>query len=140
MSLALSHSADRLTPIALSTYYLYMTDINTRALDRELKRGSAELLILSLLDARPRHGYELSKLIHTRSGGQLTFHIDSLYPLLYRLEERGWIRGTWVEKAEERRRRFYKVTPEGRRVLVQQRKTWAAFVQAVRRVTRDERA
>ena len=76
-----------------------MTGINTRALDRELKRGSAELLILSLLDARPRHGYELSKLIHARSGGQLTFHIDSLYPLLYRLEERGWIKGTWVEKA-----------------------------------------
>ena len=85
-----------------------MTGINTRALDRELKRGSAELLILSLLDTRPRHGYELSKLIHTRSGGQLTFHIDSLYPLLYRLEERGWIKGTWVEKAGERRRRLYK--------------------------------
>ena len=104
-----------------------MTVINTRALDRELKRGSAELLILSLLDARPRHGYELSKLIHTRSGGQLTFHIDSLYPLLYRLEERGWIKGAWVEKPAERRRRFYKVTAEGRRVLAQQRKTWAAF-------------
>src|SRR5436190_887348 len=83
-----------------------MTDIDTRALDRELKRGSAELLILSLLEARPRHGYELSKAIHTRSGGQLTFHIDSLYPLLYRLEERGWIKGVWVEKAGERRRRF----------------------------------
>ena len=92
-----------------------MTVINTRALDRELKRGSAQLLILSLLDARPRHGYELSKLIHTRSGGQLTFHIDSLYPLLYRLEEREWIKGTWVEKPNERRRRFYKVTPNGRR-------------------------
>ena len=68
-----------------------MTDINAAALDRELKKGSAELLILSLLDARPRHGYELSTLIQTRSGGQLTFHVDSLYPLLYRLEERGWI-------------------------------------------------
>ena len=124
----------------LSTYYLFMTDINTRALDRELKRGSAELLILSLLDARPRHGYELSKLIHARSGGQLTFHIDSLYPLLYRLEERGWIKGTWVEKPDERRRRFYKVTAEGRRVLAEQRKTWAAFVEAVRRVTGDEHA
>ena len=90
-----------------------MADIDTRALDRELKKGSAELLILSLLDARPRHGYELSKLIHTRSGGELTFHIDSLYPLLYRLEERGWIKGGWVEKPAERRRRFYKVTPEG---------------------------
>src|SRR5687767_6339208 len=117
-----------------------MADINARALERELKRGSAELLILSLLDARPRHGYELSKLIHTRSEGELTFHIDSLYPLLYRLEERGWIKGAWVEKAGERRRRFYKVTPEGRRVLAQQRKTWAAFVEAVRRVTGGENA
>jgi PadR family transcriptional regulator, regulatory protein PadR len=117
-----------------------MADINTQALDRELKRGSAELLILSLLDARPRHGYELSKLIHTRSGGQLTFHIDSLYPLLYRLEERGWIRGAWVEKAEERRRRFYRLTAEGRRVLAQQKDRWEAFVAAVRRVTGDEHA
>ena len=117
-----------------------MTGINTRALDRELKKGSAELLILSLLAARPRHGYDLSKLIHARSGGQLTFHIDSLYPLLYRLEERGWIKGAWVEKAGERRRRFYKVTAEGRHVLAQQKKTWAAFVDAVRRITGDEHA
>jgi transcriptional regulator len=117
-----------------------MTGINTRALDRELKKGSAELLILSLLDAQPRHGYELSKLIETRSGGQLVFHIDSLYPLLYRLEERGWIHGTWVEKAGERRRRFYKVTAVGRRVLAEQRKTWAAFVEAVRLVTGGEHA
>src|SRR5919108_1796323 len=111
-----------------------MADINTRALDRELKRGSAELLILSLLDARPRHGYDLSKLIETRSGGQLRFHIDSLYPLLYRLEERGWIKGTWVEKPAERRRRYYKVTAEGRRVLADQRRAWGAFVGGVRRV------
>jgi transcriptional regulator len=117
-----------------------MAGIDTRALDRELKRGSAELLILSLLDARPRHGYQLSKLIQIRSGGQLTFHIDSLYPLLYRLEERGWIKGTWVERAGERRRRYYKVTAEGRRVLAEQRKTWAAFVEAVRRVTGGEHA
>jgi PadR family transcriptional regulator len=115
-----------------------MTGIDTRALDRELKRGSAELLILSLLDAQPRHGYELGKLITLRSRGQLTFHIDSLYPLLYRLEERAWIKGTWVERAGERRRRYYKVTSEGRRVLTQQRKTWAAFVEAVRRVTGAE--
>lgn len=117
-----------------------MTDMSGRALDRELKKGSAELLILSLLDARPRHGYDLSKLIHTRSGGQLTFHVDSLYPLLYRLEDRGWITGSWVERAGERRRRFYRVTPEGRKVLARQRKTWDAFVEAVRRVTRGEHA
>ena len=117
-----------------------MTDIDTRALDRELKKGSAELLILSLLEAQPRHGYELSKLINVRSGGELTFHIDSLYPLLYRLEERGWIKGAWVEKPGERRRRFYKVTAEGRRVLAQQRRTWAKFVEAVRRITGEENA
>jgi PadR family transcriptional regulator, regulatory protein PadR len=117
-----------------------MSDINAQALDRELKRGSAELLILSLLDARPRHGYELAKLIHDRSEGQITFNIDSLYPLLYRLEERGWIKGTWVEKAGERRRRFYAVTAKGRRVLAAQRKTWATFVAAVGRVTGPEHA
>jgi transcriptional regulator len=109
-------------------------------LDRELKRGSAELLILSLLDARPRHGYDLGKSIETRSGGRLKFNIDSLYPLLYRLEERGCIKGTWVEKPDERRRRFYKLTPEGRRVLAQQRKTWEAFVESVRLITSDEHA
>jgi PadR family transcriptional regulator, regulatory protein PadR len=117
-----------------------MTDIDVRAFGRELKRGSAELLILSLLDVRPRHGYDLSKLIEARSGGELRFHIDSLYPLLYRLEERGWIKGSWVEKAGDRRRRYYKVTSEGRRVLAEQRKTWAAFVEAVGRVTGDEHA
>jgi PadR family transcriptional regulator, regulatory protein PadR len=117
-----------------------MTDIDSRALDRELKRGSAELLILSVLEARPRHGYELAKLIDVRSGGELTFHIDSLYPLLYRLEERGWIQGAWVEKPDERRRRFYRLTAEGRRVLGEQRKRWDAFVEAVRRVTGGEYA
>src|SRR5918993_4366674 len=109
-----------------------MTDIDLSALDRELKKGAAELLLLSVLKARPRHGYELGKLIETQSGGRLVFHLDSLYPLLYRLEEREWIKGTWVERPNERRRRFYKLTAEGRQVLAEQRKTWAAFVEAVR--------
>ena len=115
-----------------------MTGIDTRALDRELKRGSAELLILALLEARPRHGYELSKLIKDRSAGQLTFHIDSLYPLLYRLEERGWIKGTWVEKPDERRRRYYKVTAQGEKILAAQRKAWHTFVAAVGQVIGEE--
>ena len=112
-----------------------MTDIGGRALDRELKKGSAELLILSLLEARPRHGYEVSKLIDSRSGGRLRFHIASLYPLLYRLEERGWVEGRWVEKPGERRRRFYRPTRDGRRVLAAQRDNWREFVAAVARVT-----
>jgi transcriptional regulator len=109
-------------------------------LDRELKKGSAELLILSLVESRPRHGYEISKLIEARSRGEVRFHIASLYPLLYRLEERGWIQGRWVEKAGERRRRFYRLTPEGRRVLARQRRTWQTFVDAVARITGGEHA
>jgi transcriptional regulator len=117
-----------------------MTDIDQRMLDRELKKGSAELLLLALLDARPRHGYELSKLIEARSGGQVKFHMASLYPLLYRLEERSWIQGRWVEKPGQRRRRFYRLTAEGKRVLARQRRTWLAFVDAVARITGDEHA
>ena len=116
-----------------------MTYIN-RALDRELKKGSAELLILSLVEARARHGYEISKLIAQRSEGRVRFKVASLYPLLYRLEERGWIAGRWVEKAGERRRRFYRLTPEGRRTLAAQRDHWKQFVNAVAQITGPEHA
>lgn len=117
-----------------------MTDMHARTLDRELKKGSAELLILSLVEARPRHGYEISKLIESRSNGTLVFNIASLYPLLYRLEERGWIKGRWIEKAGERRRRYYRLTAEGKKVLQTQRSTWQAFVEAINRVTSTENA
>ena len=100
----------------------------------ELKKGSAEFLVLSLLDAEPRHGYELQKLIESRSNGILTFHVASLYPLLYRLEDRGLIVGRWVEKAGERRRRYYRITPSGRAALNAQRATWREFVTAITRV------
>jgi transcriptional regulator len=102
--------------------------------DRELKKGSAEMLILSLVEARPRHGYEIGKLIETRSDGVVRFSVASLYPLLYRLEKRGWIDGRWVEKAGQRRRRYYRLTPEGRRVLADQRRGWRAFVTAINRI------
>ena len=111
-----------------------MTHINTRIFDRELKKGSAELLILSLLEARPRHGYDISKLIEARSGGRLTFALPTLYPTLLRMESRGLIKGRWVEKAGERNRCYYKLTAEGRRVLLEQRDTWEAYVAAVRQV------
>src|SRR5262245_50797548 len=104
------------------------------AADRELKKGSAELLVLSLVDARARHGYEIARLIETRSEGALRFNVASLYPLLYRLDKRGWIRGAWVEKAGQRRRRFYRLTPEGRKVLAAQRSRWRNFVAAINRV------
>lgn len=117
-----------------------MTAIDTRMLNRELKKGSAELIILSIVEARARHGYDISKLIESRSGGQLKFHVASLYPLLYRLEERGWLQGRWVEKAGQRRRRYYGLTAEGRRVLTRQRDTWKNFVQAMDLITGADHA
>ena len=101
----------------------------------ELKKGSAEFLILSLLETEPRHGYELQKLIESRSRGVLSFHVATLYPLLYRMEQRGWIVGRWVERAGERRRRFYRLTAAGRATLEAQRESWKAFVAAINRVS-----
>jgi transcriptional regulator len=111
-----------------------MTDAVSPILDRELKKGSAELLILSVLEARARHGYEISKLIDKESNGVLSFNVASLYPLLYRLEKRGWIQGRWVDKAGQRRRRYYQLTAQGKRVLRAQRSNWKAFVAAISRI------
>jgi transcriptional regulator len=108
--------------------------------DRDLKKGSAELLILSLLESQARHGYEIAKLIETRSKGTVRFRVASLYPLLYRLEDRGWIQGYWVEKPGQRRRRFYRLMPDGAKVLAERRTAWAAFVEAVRNITGIEYA
>jgi PadR family transcriptional regulator, regulatory protein PadR len=107
---------------------------------RELKKGSTDLLILALLDARPRHGYELAKLIEQRSGGRLRLRVGSLYPILCRLEDRALIAGRWVEKPGERRRRFYRLTPAGRRMLAAERSTWQDFVDAVNQVLGGEHA
>jgi transcriptional regulator len=104
----------------------------------EWKKGSAELLILSLVEARPRHGYEISKLIEQRSGGTVRFHVASLYPLLYRLEHRGWLCGRWVEKSGQRRRRYYRLTRQGRSVLASQLRGWHEFVIGINRITEAE--
>ena len=97
----------------------------------ELKKGSIEMLVLTLVEERPRHGYEIGKLIEARSGGRLTFALPTLYPTLLRLENRGWLKGRWVERAGERERCFYRLTAEGRRVLTEQQATWKAYVAAV---------
>jgi len=108
--------------------------------ERERKKGNAELLVLSLVEDRARHGYEISKLIESLSGGVLSFNVASLYPMLYRLEKRGWIQGRWVEKAGQRRRRYYKLTADGKRVLAAQRSSWREFVTAMNRIAGIEHA
>ena len=100
----------------------------------ELKRGSAELMVLAVLEARARHGYEIARQIDERSGGVLRFHVASLYPMLYRMERRGWIDGKWVERAGQRRRRYYRLTAAGRKVLGEQRSSWHELLTALHRV------
>jgi PadR family transcriptional regulator, regulatory protein PadR len=104
--------------------------IDTKA----LQKTSAEMVVLALLEQRERHGYELAKLIESRSEGKLDFHVASLYPMLYRLEAKGWVQGRWVERPNERRKRFYKITAQGKRVLALQRRSWQEFFEALDRV------
>ena len=117
-----------------------MKNLYARILDRELKKGSAELVILALVDERPRHGYEMSQMIEQQSEGAVRFTVTSLYPLLYRLEKRGWIQGRWVEKAGQRRRRNYRITRAGRKVLADQRQGWERFVAAINRIVQVRHA
>jgi PadR family transcriptional regulator PadR len=128
-----------LTFAYIAVLYVAMKHI-VPPVDRELKKGSAELLILSLVEHRARHGYEISKLIEERSDGVLKFNVASFYPLLYRLEKRGWIAGRWVEKAGQRRRRYYRLTNDGKQILKTQRATWLDFVNAIHRITEAENA
>jgi PadR family transcriptional regulator len=108
--------------------------------ETELKRGSADLMILAVLEGRARHGYEIAKLIDDRSDGVLRFHVGSLYPMLYRMERRGWIDGKWIEKSGQRRRRYYRLTPAGRKVLLEQRTSWRELLTALQRVARIDPA
>ncbi len=108
----------------------------TSSVERELKRGSSELLILALLEERSRHGYEIARLIAERSGGEIRFHAASLYPTLYRLEDQGVIEGRWVERAGQRRRRYYRITAEGRKLVARQRTIFEQFFAALNRVAR----
>src|SRR5688572_16183171 len=97
-------------------------------------KGSAEILVLALVEDRARHGYEIGKLIEERSDGILKFHIASLYPMLYRLEKRGLIAGRWVERAGQRRKRYYRITADGKRMLASHRTRWEEFIHALSRV------
>ena len=106
----------------------------TRTTIDEAKKGSAELLILALVEDQGLHGYEIALQIDERSGATLRFTLASLYATLYRLEDRGWIRGRWIEKAGQRRRCHYRLTEPGRKVLATQREDWRRFLAAVQLV------
>ncbi len=102
---------------------------------KNFQRSSAETVILALLEPRARHGYELAKLVESKSDSILQFQVASIYPMLYRLEKKKLVQGKWVEKTGERRKRFYSLTPLGRKALASQRETWREFFGALSRLT-----
>ena len=102
----------------------------------DLKKGSAELMVLAVVEDLPRHGYDIARRIDESYGGLLRFHVASLYPMLYRMEQKGWIQGRWIEKSGQRRRRYYRLTPAGRKVLAAQRREWQSLVSALDRVAK----
>jgi len=112
----------------------------TESVDPSLKKGTAELLVLAQLEGRARHGYEIAQLIAVRGAGAVSFQPASLYPVLYRLEQRGLIAGRWVEKANQRRRRYYRLTVKGRRVLAERRRIWRSFIKAIQQAAGVEYA
>jgi PadR family transcriptional regulator, regulatory protein PadR len=114
--------------------------MGNKTISKELRKGSADLMILALLEHRPRHGYEIARLIDERSEGALSYHVASLYPTLYRLDHQGLVEGRWVEKAGQRRRRYYKLTPSGRKMLAQERSVWQGFFHALDRVANLQRS
>jgi transcriptional regulator len=120
--------------------HIALPSIEAAVFSPTLKKGSAELLILSLLEEERRHGYEIAKLIQERSAGRLSFQASSLYPVLFRMEKRGWIKGSWVEKEGERRRRYYRLTDKGHTALELQRITWKEFTVAVNLVVEPSHA
>jgi PadR family transcriptional regulator PadR len=101
-----------------------------------IKRGTAELAILSVLEGTSLHGYEIARRIEEQTKGSLRFTLAALYPMLYRMEQRGWIRGAWETSSNGRRRRCYRLTPAGKKKVSPLRKEWAELFGALKRLTK----
>ena len=106
----------------------------------ELKRGTAELVILSVLECGPLHGYEIGRRIEEQSDGALHFTLAALYPLLYRMEHRGWLKAEWETGTNGKRRRCYQLTAKGKKGLAPLRAEWADLFRALRRVAKVSHA
>jgi len=121
--------------VYIETQYMSTTPITTPMIDPNLKRGSAELAVLSVLSAGALHGYEIARRIKEQTGGVLAFDLASLYPLLYRLEKDELLSAEWEESASGRKRRCYQLTGAGRARLAPLRAQWKEFFGALDRLT-----
>jgi transcriptional regulator len=99
-----------------------------------IKRGTAELAVLSVLESGALHGYEIARRIEQQTKGSLRFTLAALYPMLYRLEKQRWIRGTWETSPSGRRRRCYRLTPAGKKNLAPLRGEWSELFAALHRL------
>jgi len=111
-----------------------------RPIDSRIVRGSAELAIIALLEKEPLYGFEIARRIEEDSGGALRFTLASLYPMLYELERRGWLKAQWERNRAGRDRRYYSLTAKGRKRLAPLRREWKDFFQALDRVAGVARA
>jgi transcriptional regulator len=105
-------------------------------LDSELLQGTLDLLILRTLVAGAAHGHTIAHAIARQSDDVLQVEHGSLYPALHRLEDRGWIASSWGPSENNRRARFYRLTPIGRRKLRQQARRWDVVAAAINRILR----
>ncbi|HTM37426.1 MAG TPA: helix-turn-helix transcriptional regulator [Terriglobales bacterium] len=105
------------------------------AIPSKITRGSAELAVLALLEEQSLYGFEIAKRIEERTEGSLRFTMASLYPMLYELENRGLVKAQWVTNPAGRDRRYYSLTPKGRRDLEPLRLEWKAFFLALDQLT-----
>jgi len=109
---------------------------SNRSVSLQIKRGSAELAVLSVLAEAPLHGYEIAKRIREETGGAITFDVAALYPILYAMETKGWVEGYWEESGSGRRRRSYRLTSDGKKRLQPLRREWRDFFKGLNRLTR----
>ena len=121
---------------ALYIVILYIgSDMRVASVNAQIKRGSAELAVLTLLAERPLHGYEIAKQIEAQTKGVLRFDLASLYPMLHRLERKNWVKAEWQTLPSGRRRRLYRLTSGGRKQIAPLRAQWRVFFQALQSVT-----
>lgn len=106
-----------------------MTSVRT-----DLLRGTLDMLILKTLSQGPQHGLGLSRQIDLVTEGAFQVKPGSLFPALHRMEQKGWIQGTWGESENRRRAKYYELTPVGRRQLGEERENWAQLVLTIAKV------
>lgn len=102
----------------------------------KLLQGTLDVLVLKALEAGPRHGYDVTRWIRDTTGGTLEVEEGALYTALHRMEKKGWLRSEWGLSENNRRARFYALTPGGRKQLEKEAGTWTAYADAVFKVLR----